>query len=410
MGLPLIPAATAEVHSHSVDKATALRALGPGAVEIEPGWYQVTLPDGYTFTTHGPDPASAFIGHESDLGPGDPEREPVCADEHAQHILYGRPSLVTESRLAQFEEEIRAHFRRMNAVVNEAAEVSGGTTADLRVLCDENGRIRIDEFENTTLLPYVSFVFQAARNAGFTDPTMDYTIFYDGEMPGICGQAELSRDTSPGIDNGNNAGGYGVTYQNCWFSRTPLHENGHNQGAVQTGAPNEDGTNHCTEQQDIMCYPSTSTQCSVMDYDCGFDTYFDASPEPGEWLATHWNIGSRVNRYIEFGDTATTLEETEARRIAVGLLFRPRDPRRGARTTAAMWLADCEGHEGTQIDLQRKVNGRFKTIDERRLDDRCEATTRLKADFHSAVFRSLWRSPDRAQLDSASKPVRLQTR
>ena len=36
-------------------------------------------------------------------------------------------------------------------------------------------------------------------------------------------------------------------------------------------------------------------------YDCGWDTYFDSNPEPGEWLASHWNIGSGVNHFVGFG-------------------------------------------------------------------------------------------------------------
>jgi hypothetical protein len=38
-----------------------------------------------------------------------------------------------------------------------------------------------------------------------------------------------------------------------------------------------------------------------MHFDCGWDTYFDSSPEAGEYLASSWNIGSSVNRFIHFG-------------------------------------------------------------------------------------------------------------
>ena len=35
-------------------------------------------------------------------------------------------------------------------------------------------------------------------------------------------------------------------------------------------------------------------------FDCGWDSYFDACPEAGEYLASNWNIGSGVNRFIQY--------------------------------------------------------------------------------------------------------------
>ena len=45
-------------------------------------------------------------------------------------------------------------------------------------------------------------------------------------------------------------------------------------------------------------------------FDCGYDTYFDSAPEPGEYLATHWNIGSDLNRFLVFGSGNVTVENT----------------------------------------------------------------------------------------------------
>ena len=292
------------VHSHN--HATA-DTLGPGTRLQANGLYRVTLPDGHVITTHGPDPKSAMLGgHGTSLGPGDPERNPVCADDNYMHVLYGYPSLLQQSRLSSVVAEIRAHTRRMNAVLHEAAMESGGVSADYKVLCDESGEIQVDEFVTSPPVPEFSVIVASARRAGFTDPNVDYVIYYDGNFPAICGVAELRDDDRLSEDNRNNSGGYGVTYEDCWFSRTPMHENGHTQGAVQSGAPNEDGTGHCTEQFDIMCYPSSRRVCpDVQAFDCGYDTYFDAAPEPGEWLSDHWNLGSRLNRYIAFGDAET---------------------------------------------------------------------------------------------------------
>lgn len=387
-------------------------ALGPGAELLPNGLYQVPLADGRVITTHGPDPKSVMLdGHGESLGPGDPERAPVCADDHYLHILYGRPAVISASRLETVVDEIRAHVRRMNAVLNEAAEESGDTSADYKVLCDEKGAIRVDEFVNPTAIPYFSFVVDGARQAGFDDPDADYVIFYDGNFPGICGVAELSEDDRLSPDNRNNDGGYGITYEDCWFSRTPMHENGHTQGAVQSGAPDHDGTNHCTDQLDIMCYPSTSRVCTTTQaFDCDYDTYFDAQPEPGEWLDSHWNIGSRFNNYIVFGDSAGSAGASGLADAIAGLELSQQRPKRGATITASMSLRDCDGHAGSDIELQRQRGDSFTTVATASLDENCEATVEVRATFERAVFRSFWPQQDDDHDASASRPRVVRTR
>jgi hypothetical protein len=278
----------------------AKEAIGGEPAQLSDGLYRVELSDGYVITTHGPDPAPNKIEL---LEAGTPQTDPVCSQDHAIHVLYSHPSLVSTNRVDSVKDALRSHIGQMNAVLNQAAAASGGTTANFKVLCDDAGAIRVDSFSNNTIFPYFTNIVESARAAGFNDPDVDYLIFYDGDFPGICGFGQLSNDTRPGAENRNNSGGYGVTYKSCWFSRTPMHENGHTQGAVQTGAPGSDGGGHCTEHNDVMCYPSTSQQCpGAAQYDCGFDSYFDAAPEPGEWLASHWNIGSSANRYIVLGE------------------------------------------------------------------------------------------------------------
>ncbi|MDP9068610.1 MAG: hypothetical protein M3N53_09765 [Actinomycetota bacterium] len=423
VALLLIDPLTREARAHLPGSEAV---LGDGAQLLPNGLYQVTLGDGYTMTTHGGD----LLREEAlvnPLAPGAAERPPICATGNVQHVLYGHPDVISRNRVEDVKEQIRTHIRQMNALLNAAAMESGGVTADYRVACDANGEIRVDSFVNPTLIPYFTTVVAAARDAGFSDPDVDYSIFYDGEFPGICGIAELWRDSRPSADNRNNSGGYAVTYESCWFSRTAMHENGHNQGAVQAGAPNHDGTNHCTEQLDVMCYPSTSRACPTsMLYDCGYDTYFDAKPEAGEWLDSHWNIGSRVNRYIVFGDavaparqpdpipppepepspTASADSEDPGARLAVSSTR----PRRGARFRAVMTLDDCEGHQGTTIALQRRVNGEMATIAEAELDADCQAVTALRASFRSATFRSFWAQQDDDHTEAASGLVTVRSR
>ncbi len=165
-------------------------------------------------------------------------------------------------------------------------------------------------------------IVTAADAAGYDNPNVDYTMFYDGDGDfGACGVAFLWGDDSLTADNANNnpsgfAAGYAVSFAGCWYGLASMHENGHAEGAVQAAAPNSTGSGgHCNEAVDVMCYldggdinqdypqPCASPDPAPIDihFDCGFNTYFDAAPEPGEWLASHWNLGSTLSRFIRFG-------------------------------------------------------------------------------------------------------------
>jgi hypothetical protein len=75
-------------------------------------------------------------------------------------------------------------------------------------------------------------------------------------------------------------------------------------------APHATTAGHCTDGYDVMCYsdggtqstPYSTTACPqiagsaglVQTYDCGGDDYFNPSPAPGSYLATHWNLYDNV--------------------------------------------------------------------------------------------------------------------
>jgi hypothetical protein len=91
-----------------------------------------------------------------------------------------------------------------------------------------------------------------------------------------------------------------------WQPTVMLHEITHNLGGVPTNAPNATSFSHCTDGEDVMCYPDgspeaanySSTVCPTaggdipQTYDCGHDDYFNPDPAPGNWLAdpSHWNV------------------------------------------------------------------------------------------------------------------------
>jgi hypothetical protein len=175
-----------------------------------------------------------------------------------------------------------------------------------------------------------------------------------------------------------------------------MHENAHNQGAVPYGSPNSTGTGaHCDEGEDVLCYTPDggdrnqeplSRVCSYVEFDCNADDYFDAAPELGEYLATHWNLGSPLNRFIEFGVAGvepeppieSTPESCEARRCATRL--RLRVPAQGEIRAGATVLY--------RLALRRPLNG-------------MRVSVRASAPVSVAIRRA---SPPARRIRSCSRP------
>ena len=316
--------------------AVVERALGGKVTALDNGLYKVRAGDGFSYTTHGPDFAAdlGVDSHGATIELGDPERDIACATDYYQEILYGYPSTGT-NQLATYKADIQRIIKVINAVLNEESLASGGPQADYKVLCEPDGSIKVTAFPVTwTGHPNPTFteiIDSAKAEIAATDQNVDYSIFYDGPSAG-CGTGTIKLDDTPGVNNENNnpggaiTAGYSAAYitpgKNCWFTNTPMHENAHAQGAVQPAAPNSTGLGgfHCNQEDDVMCYvdggPQNQTMVScttnpgTIHYDCGWDSYFDSNPEPGEYLASHWNIGSSVNRFIRFGGPDLTPPET----------------------------------------------------------------------------------------------------
>ena len=293
--LTILPATDHVARAEPMTEEEVMAAIGPDTVRVGPHRYETTLADGTTLTTHGPDPSDELANHGVGIEPGDPERNPECATDYYQYVLYGRLSSSSD-RYSSSVARIRASMKRVNAVLNEEAQSSGNKSADYKVKCDANNVIQVGSF--TASATDYSTIANAAYNAGYNASNADYTIFFDADRSGVCGTANITFDESSGASNANNSGGdYAVTYLSCWDSRTPMHENGHNQGAVQQNAPDSTGTGgHCNDTYDVLCYApdggnknqSEVRRCSDrMHFDCENDTYFDAATESGEWLATH---------------------------------------------------------------------------------------------------------------------------
>ncbi|HEX2087766.1 MAG TPA: hypothetical protein VHF89_18925 [Solirubrobacteraceae bacterium] len=172
----------------------------------------------------------------------------------------------------------------------------------------------------------------------------NYIVWADNVETFAGGEAELILDDRKGSENRNNAGGLvAIHWYGPWWDdpalakhrrEIPLHEIGHNLGAVQGRAPalvrvnntgvelmpddgpqppNSSYAGHCTDEYDVMCYndggpgwdPMTGIgtppppACDAYPdgdeaWDCNGDDYFSPAPEPGSWLAGHWNLYDSV--------------------------------------------------------------------------------------------------------------------
>lgn len=183
-------------------------------------------------------------------------------------------------------------------------------------------------------------VMKAVADGGYDSTDRKYVVWFDGATVGACGSATRGYPPSPFplappdwdrhaflSDNPTPANRSNVGWQahggletaviwregkeaidskkssECWGrggtgASSEIHELIHLLGAVSLSAPNSNGFYHCTDGNDIMCYPeqgvATTSRCStpIEQLDCGGDDYFNARPPTGSYLSTHWNTAN----------------------------------------------------------------------------------------------------------------------
>ncbi|GHC40724.1 RICIN domain-containing protein [Streptomyces cinnamoneus] len=164
------------------------------------------------------------------------------------------------------------------------------------------------EVPNSALSEF-SAMNSALAAKGFDRRDRKYMIFADAKV--YCGIGTFNGDERPGPSNLSNFGpSYGRTDAGCWGGSTAAHELGHNLGAVNNSAPNTSRAAHCTDEWDVMCYsdapyyPAMRNVCTERGHDerldCNHDDYFHTSPQPGSYLATHWNVAN--NQFLMTGN------------------------------------------------------------------------------------------------------------
>lgn len=212
---------------------------------------------------------------------------------------------------------IRQAIKLANGIVLKSAqETSSHWQARLRVRCGSAGQIVVQTFAMSKPGDDASGetfgeIADAGRAAGFANGITKYVVFWDSSIRGMCGQAEMHPDDRRVVNNANNLGNsYAVIYgRTCWKGALALHEMAHTMGAVENSAPHATGTEHCNDEQDIMCYPDggpmgrtssmTLTCAYVVQFDCHHNDYFHVGRARG-YLATHWNLGWIRNRFLAF--------------------------------------------------------------------------------------------------------------
>jgi len=172
------------------------------------------------------------------------------------------------------------------------------------------------------------------QQLGTASAPRDVVILADGltndDAGGIYGLGEFSGASDadrPDAANPHNAGGMyaalfpwqgydpavapGDEFYPGFWAEGMLHEITHTLGAVNDSAPHSTGGGHCTDGADVMCYDDgaaagasySTSACPVLTgsqagmtqtYDCNRDDYFDPSPAPGSYLATHWDVFNSV--------------------------------------------------------------------------------------------------------------------
>lgn len=265
----------------------------------------VLLETGERVLTHGGDPP--ILNATLDA----PERAVACTEsteDYRNELVYARP-IDKAGRYAHVAPLLRAAANQANGRLDRDS-MQFGIPADYVFMCDR-GAVAVRHAVLPMLSDGDSFssIVSGLQALGLDDTKVKYWVFYDDTVDGgAAGQGTIHRDDRLAADNANNFGpDYGIAY-GVLDARVLMHENAHNLGAVQLSAPHSSGAWHCNDGRDVLCYADggprsayTSASCTGIHFDCGNDDYFNPAPAAGSYLASHWNIGSRLNRFVRFG-------------------------------------------------------------------------------------------------------------
>ena len=228
------------------------------------------------------------------------------ANTYRARVLYTRPTDRADQYAARLG-TIRSYIQGMQDALNNELMLFG-VSSSYRVACDADGQVTVQNvaLSLTSAQNNISAITNDLKAKGFNSTFDKYIIIY--EQPS-CGGGVAWAEMNDALDVNNSANrgpSYGITWGFCGFA-TVMHENGHNMGAVMNSAPNTTGAGHCIDDRDVMCYNDGGPRggqlhivCNDFEhFDCNHDDYFSPNPPAGSYLATHWNIGNCMNRFIQ---------------------------------------------------------------------------------------------------------------
>jgi DNA-binding beta-propeller fold protein YncE len=322
------------------------RQVGNATYRFRPGLreYEVRRPNqapGFFHLDLEPTQAAAFTEEVALDGEGGStalpgsELSPVCRSSGNRIVVVytHRASDGTPTPTAT----LRSIVKRMNwKIADQASQSSAGKRpVNMAVDCDGEGQINVYNVATADN----NFASLTASVAGsiFGTPSgggaVKYLIFDHSPasqtsegliVAGIGGPVIDDATKSRSNENARHTQ-YALVYnyQSTWETHVTIHELMHALGATQghvepkfpgeyPNAPNSSPGHHCSDGLDILCYKEPgwfyfSDYCSEFEgyktpvtipIDCGKDTYFNAAPPAGEWLAEFWDIAGHEDPFL----------------------------------------------------------------------------------------------------------------